>query len=401
VQQISPTPVSDAPVLVLEDKIVILEQAVVLEEFALSCHQPGAFRWLEYFLEDGWRWKRVSLVLVLAPHAQPGPLQASHLLGAVLFLEYLCLGMRTRMAVNKEVVAPENLRGLVAGMAVQAMLDRGAHAICASYEWSEDAPNQPWLHLRRDDVQWALKGQDVRRQMALGATYDETLARLGKTTRRNLRYYRRRLEARVACVFLADARGIFTEDDAAEMNRVSLNPIREDLCRRRHRGCFAPEAFLVALRSTDGQWLSAMGGWRYGSTTIIHWQTNRSGHQADSLVTVMRAYFLESEVERGTSRIIFQYGTTHSMSHSFDPEYSLNFIVRRRSLYSELLRASAHLRTRIGKRISGLPGEENPLRDALRSHDLHWHSASSAPTPSASRWSGSGTRDDRSAASVR
>ena len=69
-QQITPIQVSGTSVLILEGKQAILERSAVLEDFARHCMRPGAFRWLEFVLEKDWRWKRVLLVLVVAPQPE-------------------------------------------------------------------------------------------------------------------------------------------------------------------------------------------------------------------------------------------------------------------------------------------------------------------------------------------
>lgn len=52
---------------------------------------------------------------------------------------------------------------------------------------------------------------------------------------------------------------------------------------------------------------------------------------------MMRAFFLESEVLRGTRNLVFYHGTKHSMSHACDTELLRDLVVRRKSLWARSL----------------------------------------------------------------
>jgi hypothetical protein len=95
-----------------------------------------------------------------------------------------------------------------------------------------------------------------------------------------------------------------------------------------------PGGFLIALRSRSGELLSVVGDWRQGTTTVLHHQMNAAGYEKDSLSTVMRSYFLENEIQRGTRTVIFYHGTNDTISHAFEAETTRDLIVRRKSFYA-------------------------------------------------------------------
>jgi hypothetical protein len=360
-----------ADVCVLDGRKDILAHSALLRAFAARCDQPCALHWMPFFLNGRGRWwKRPSLVLVMKPGADLAQLQVDDLAGAALFFEYRPLGLPTWTAVNDDVVAPEGQKSLIAGIAADAMLSRGAHAVVASYYEDPLDPNEPWKALRRSGSQWVQRSRQMRRQMRLGQTYEETLGRLGKSTRSNMRYYSKRLQARVPFEYVADARGVLTEADMLALNEQSLNPVDKSSCKLRYKVSCEGEGFLVGIRSLDGEWLSAIGGWRLGSTTVVHWQVNRAGYEKDSLVTVMRASLLNGEAAAGTQRLMYYGGTSHSMHNSFEEEVAWDFFVRRRSRRAAVL----HMLSRFVETPDGFTKRTNFLASGLRNPELRWRS---------------------------
>jgi hypothetical protein len=237
------------------------------------------------------------------------------------------------------------MRSQVTAQAIDVLLQQRAHVVLASYRRTPLDETNAGSLLGRPGTLWAEHSREVKKQqIALGKTYDETLARFGKRTRINLRYYRKRLLATMRCEFVADACAVMSEDELAAMNIASLNPVPPAECLRRFRASRdLPGGFLIGLRGAEGQWLSALGGWRQGATTLMYYQINIAGYEKYSLNTVMRSYFLESEIERGTHTLVFYHGTNHPMSHVFDIENVSDLMVRRRSMRARISRRLARL----------------------------------------------------------
>jgi hypothetical protein len=337
-------------VKILEGRDAILEHSPLLEQFAAQCGQFGAMHWLGYFLGGtGARWKRPCVVLMLRPDANPDALAPCDLWGATLFYELNALGIRTGAFSTDDwegfrtVIAEPSLRQQVTARATRALIQRGAHLVLTTYSAMPLDETRVGPLVEYPDTLWAEHDRKVTKQrLTLGRTYDETLAKFGKRTRINLRYYRKRLLAEMDCEFLADALPLLREEDFLSLNASARNQLSELECRRRF--CAARDlngGFLIALRRRDGKLLSAIGGWRQGTTTVMHHQLNAGGYERYSLGTVMRSFFLESEIERGTRALIFYHGTNHSMSHAFETGFTRDFVVRRKSLRASVMHKMA------------------------------------------------------------
>lgn len=337
--------------MVLESREAILALAPLLEALAARCGQCGAMHWLPYFLDPAVLGQRSPrLVLFLQPETSTfRELTADDLQAAALFYEYEVLGFRTGIVATgdavgfKSVIGPEGQRATVAAAAARALIDRGASTVLATYENANEvearAAASGW-----PGVRWSSQQRTVGRMLPLGTTFDDTLAALGKSTRFNLRYYRRRLEKQLPCTFIADAAPLLDQNELQILNASSLNPIHpEEFKRRIASASTLPGSFLCGLRTVDGRWLSLIGGWRQHATTVLHWQMNAAGLEKHSIGTVMRSFFLESEVARGSRSLLIFGGTPHSMRHAFVQEPVADLLFRRSGLRSFVVRHGARL----------------------------------------------------------
>jgi len=153
-------------------------------------------------------------------------------------------------------------------------------------------------------------------------------------------------------------------------------------CKRRYRATRDLRGgFLIALRRPSGELLSVIGGWRQGNTTVMHHQMNSSGYEKESLSTVMRSYFLENEVARGTQSVIFYHGTNDPISHAFEAEMTRDLIVRRDSVYANAVRKLSRLfvSPRRYAETHFLGGSTTFFFSVLTSDQLEWNSAPSGP----------------------
>jgi hypothetical protein len=380
-------PGADEPVAVcvLEGHSAVLEQSALLEHLAERCGQAGAMHWLGYFLSgSGARWKRPCLVLFLGHTADPANLRAADVHAAALFYQLSIFGLATGAFSTDDwegrrtVIAPEGIRSQVTALAVEALLVRTAHVVLATYRLSEHDAARASL-LLAPGVVWAEHGREIAKQtLNLEPTYEETLAKFGKRTRRNLRYHRRQVMEKTDCEFVADVCAAMTEEEFLCMNTSSLNPVPPTECMRRYRAARdLVGGFLLGLRDPAGNWLSVLGGWRQGATTVMYFQMNAAGHEKDSLNTVMRGYFLELEVARGTRSVVFYHGTNHSMSRAFEVENVLDLVVRRRSVRARVLRrlAACFVSPSYYGEAPYFRGSTTFFAAALSSHAMEWHAA--------------------------
>jgi hypothetical protein len=377
--------------LVLSGHATVLAQASLLESLAQRCHQAGAMNWLDHFLNGSdFRGKKPYLVLIVRPGVTASSLTLEGVHAAVLLFEYRLLGIPTGAfstddwAGFRTVIAPEAERGAIAAMAADALLEHGAQLALISHGHAANSTSRQ-SPVPRHDIRWGWRTRPVAMTLALEPTMQATLAKLGKATRFNLGYYRRRLEAAVPCEFIADARGLLQQPELERLNAGSLNPVPLKTFQQQYESsCRLPGGFLLGLRSDSGQWLSLIGGWRQDRVTVLYWQMNTAGYEKLSIGTAMRSYFLEHEVKHGATTLIVYGGTSHSMSNSFLREEVTDLMVKRRSLRSAAVQAVARMvaSSRLGMGIN------SALMQTIGSRDIDWRSAdgnAQEPEPQASK----------------
>lgn len=329
----------------------VLRLAPVLRGLARRTGQLGAMHWLEYFFEaPSFASKPPYLVLRLSDptsaHQPAEQLTAEHVVAAALFFEYRVLGFRTGVfstddAVGfRTVIAAPRERARFAEHAAQALLQHGASMVLTTYD------HQPHAAIEPQPVPGALLGyreRSVGRMLSLAPTYEETLAQMGRLTRRNLRYYRRQLASRMELSFVEDICPYITFEDFKALNDSSLNPVRDEkeLRLRWRCSCELEGSYIAGLRTADGQWLSLIGGWRQDTTTILHWQLNSAGYERDSIGIVMRSFFLENEIARGARNLLMFGGTPHSIRHTFRKDTIVDLVLCRPTLVFRCFQALA------------------------------------------------------------
>jgi hypothetical protein len=326
---------------VLRGKTEILKQASLLEELAEQCSQAGAMHWMEHFLAVP-TFRGRTPYLLLGVDAEGGELEISGVRWAVLMYEFSVLGFGLRtfstddISGFRTVIARAGERHAAVTAATNKLLQMGAQILMISF--MEEVGDAEYSLKPDVACRWAVRERPVANTLLAKETYQQTLMSLGKTTRFNMRYYRRRLGRQVPCELVSDAREIFSEEQIDVMNAESLNPFSKMLNRlqfvsvRRLRG-----GFLLCLRANTGDWLGLIGGWRQAGTTVLLWQMNRAGYERDSLGTVMRSYFVEHEIEHGAEKIMFYGGTPNSIQNSFVQSKVTDLVVVRKSLRARLL----------------------------------------------------------------
>jgi hypothetical protein len=351
----------------------VLAQSSLLEGLAARCDQAGAMNWLGYFLEAS-SFKNKKPYLVLITKFNTSTPRLDDVYAAVLLFEYRVMGFPTRAfstddwAGFRTVIAPEAEQAAMSALAAEALFARGAQIVLISFLEARESTST-FVPAMGFPAMWVSGRRPVAMTLHLEPTLSATLAKLGKSTRFNLGYYRRRLQAAEPCELVDDVCGLMSDAELQALNQASLNPVELDDFRLQVRSaCNLPGGFMLGLRSLKGRWLSLIGGWRQGNVTVLHWQLNAAGYEKLSIGTAMRSYFLEHEVARGTTKLIYYGGTPHSMGNSFECEQVTDLIVRRRSLRSAALyavmRMLAALRPHVG--INSL------LVQMLGSGQLHW-----------------------------
>ncbi|NYF88631.1 hypothetical protein RBB79_03765 [Tunturiibacter empetritectus] len=363
-----------AHLLVLRGREAILRMQPVLIRLSALCEQTGAMDYLEYFLTGTDNLKKIPY-LVLAGKRRDltvTELRAEDLKGAVLVYEYKVLGMPSRVFTTSDfngsraVIAPPAERTRISANVGRYLMTNGAQVVMLSYSGEGD---ETWSACFDGSVPgdekrlWTTQTREVGATIVLEKTVDETLAAMGKHTRRNLRYYRRKAEAELGCIFEGDVKSMLNKAQLIELNEASTHPISEDVLERRYSSMKALDGlFCVGVKRPDGQWISLLGGRRHHGVSEIDWQMNRGGLERYSVGTVIRAYLIEHEIKIGTGRLYFEGGTPHSMRHAFVSEKAVDIVVAKRSLFVSLLRRVAHWS----------PPKNNFLLQTLVDPALHW-----------------------------
>jgi hypothetical protein len=327
------------------DSILRLQQ--VLADLSVRCGQPGVMDDIGYFLSKPGTLKRIPHLVLFSktPGLDLGRVTANDLVGAVLLYKYEVLGCGIGTFSTNDrsgrgsLVAPAALRSTVAKMVSRRLIDRGALAVLISFR-DGDGPDkkedQNKNGFSRDseasdkNARWVWRERETPDYLPLAETFDGTLAKIGQRTRRNMRYYRKRAEAELGCVFLPEVR--IDNREFLDFNRDCMYAVPAKAAAWRYDSLKTLETPLfMGTKDGDGRWLSLLGGRRHNGGTEILWQMNRDGLSPYSLSIVMRSYFMEHEIRHGMTKLYMEGGTGHPMRFSFVNDRVTDLVVMRRS----------------------------------------------------------------------
>jgi hypothetical protein len=348
-----------------------------LIEFSERCGQAGAMHDIGYFLSKPGAMPRIPHLLLISktPELDLESLNPDGLLGALLIFEHRFSGVGTgAFATNDRsgrstLVARAPDRQRVAALACRGLLNRGARLILMSFQpWDEQFPFAetalPILDVTengRSVARWTRRERTIPGYLPLENTLSATLAHVGVRTRRNLRYYRRRAEAQLGCVFLP--RIDVSRKEVQAFNAECMYPVRAEVAGWRYDSLRElAEPVFMGIKDRDGRWLSMLGGRRYLDRSEILWQLNRDGLSAYSVGTVMRAYFIEHEIAHGSRRMYTEGGTPHAIKFSFVPERLTDLVVVRRTLTARAMEIAARRYIK----------PDNELSQMLDARELEW-----------------------------
>lgn len=349
----SPESVPPSTCILISGSSDLLSAAHRLEELGQRCGQENIEARLRFLLTVPYFGNKI-------PHAVLLYNQNNELSAAVIVLEYrwrqLSLGIFVPMDPDGDLTvlsAPE-LQSTAASRAAAFLMQKQARAVYlvarsdSNSAQISDAPPGTILH------------RDLRRTLPLRSSLDETLALMGPRSRRNLRNFARRAIKEFGAVFYSDCD--ISEKDLTEINRVCAYPVPDWVSSWRYHSTHTiPGGFIAGLRGEKGEWLSLLGGRRYGDTTVIDWQMNRIDLGSISIGTAMRYFQTEHEIALGRRWLQFNGSTAHSIQSAFQQEtvtdllwmrspYNLK-IVRR--LWAKLLPNSNRLKAMLtGNEIS-------------------------------------------------
>jgi hypothetical protein len=349
----------------------ILRMQAVLSSLSSLCGQTGAMDYLEYFLTATENLKKTPYLALASSRSDVDvfDLRPEDLKGAALAYEYKILGLPSRVFSTSDfngsrtVIASAEMRPRLSALICRCLLKHGAQVVFLSFAEDSEEDYRRVPVAGNQKYWWATQTREVGATIVLKKTFDATLAHLGKRTRRNLRYYRRKAEAELNWIFVGDAKNALTRDQLAELNHASTHPVADRVLERRYGTVKALEGgFCVGVKAPDGRWISLLGGRKHHGVSEIDWQMNRRGLEKYSVGTVIRAYLIEHEIRIGTDRLFFEGGTPHSIRHAFLAEKAMDIMVLNRSPFALLLRTWARW----------FRPEKNFLLQTLSNPDLKW-----------------------------
>jgi hypothetical protein len=365
---------NSARFFLLRGRMEILRLGTVLKILSETCGQAGATDYLEYFLTASENLKKTPYLVLITSRsvADVDKVRATDLWGAVLVYEYRVFGIGLSLFTasdyngNRAVIAPAKLRRQVSAAVCRYLMDRGAQVVLLNLEPGSPDGCQVCFEgamVGSTKRWWGTQKREVGGTIALHDTFDATLARMGKHTRRNMRYYRRKAEAELGCSFISDVRSMLSMAQLLELNYASTHPVPCPVLERRYQTTKSMDGFFsLGLRGPDGRWISLLGGRRHHGVTEVDWQMNRGGMAKHSVGTVMRSFLIEHEIAIGMQKLSFEGGTPHSMRHSFLSEEAMDIVVMNRSLPVFLLLSMARW----------LRPEKNFLLQTLLSPAVKW-----------------------------
>ncbi|WP_260702914.1 GNAT family N-acetyltransferase [Edaphobacter flagellatus] len=350
---------------VIRQSADILRLQPALVELGRSCGHPGALDDLQYFLS--WlniRQKSPCMVALTRGSGSSDANVSAH--AAVLLYEHRVadLGMRIFTSFDdtgRRALIPDPIDSAeFAKLTCRTLLSHGAQCVLLTFRHN-GAPLTEVLKGAGFALRWATREREIPDYLPLKKTFDETLSIMGARTRNHLRYYRRRAEKDLGCEFVPEAK--ISREDFLELNRISSYPSTDEIARWKYDSFHElKDPVLCGLRDRDGRWLSLVGGLHAGRNMEMFWQINRNDMKPYSLGTVMRNYLMEHELQRGTRRLYFEGGTSHSMSHSFVKEKCTDLFILRDNL--------------IARQIPSLfkrhVPKENPINEFLDDPNLEW-----------------------------
>ena len=367
--------------VILRGRKSILELHHVLSSFCAECGQDGRMDDLHYFFEKSGILdsEPILFLLLKAPVATVADITCNDLSGAILMYEYRFLGLRLKALsvvdrAGGALIARSEDRVRIAARMRDVLMQSGVHLAMLSVDatgYADPAAALTAEIATTKSHRWKMRHRHYAAYLEMQSSMDETLANINQKTRFNLRYYRRRAERDFGSYFLPQIS--ITEQELIAFNRDSSHPSSDKVLRWRLVGQkLLQQPVLVGVKDKDGQWLSILAARRNGDRSEILWQMNRANLPQHSIGTVMRSYFMESEIAQGCRRLYVEQGTPHLMKNSFVHRDLYDIVLVRNSISSMLKKLTKKY----------LPAD-NPLAELLHDPALAWQTYDPAMIPKA------------------
>jgi hypothetical protein len=166
----------------------------------------------------------------------------------------------------------------------------------------------------------AVSSTELHSRLVLPAAYETFLGSLGKKTRRNFRYYRRKFEA-AGHAYVDDLSDDEFDRAAIELRtKCHLSNSLSEIKRAVRTVRSADRRWVVGLRHSNGEWLSVAAGWLAAGRATMFLQLNNDRQFADaSLSVVLRACLIETFIRNGIAELVFWSGSAPPLSRYVRP----------------------------------------------------------------------------------
>jgi hypothetical protein len=254
--------------------------------------------------------------------------EGERLVGVVYTYERAVCSVRTGFAFGGDqmgrglvLAAPEREQEILEA-SCNFLLGQGIHAML--FDWTpQNSHTHDPVKLKKTGIRVKTIA-DPRTEgdwLPLQLDYESFLATLGPHTRRNLRYYRRRVEAAGYSYTGVLPAGDF---DAAlgQLNTLADYPMDpERLARdKRYFDSFGSPV-IAGLRASSGEFVSLIAGFTSGNHLHILTQLNGENEETRklSLSLVLRGYLIEDFIARGCTAVHFFQGSSPMLGRFCPP----------------------------------------------------------------------------------
>ncbi len=343
-----------AELIMVRRREAILEYQPLLIKMCRFFGQEGEADELNHFMTAPVTIRKLPCLILVS--ATPGSPSFSGYAGAAILYEYQVSALRLRLYATTDWTGRRNVfgapedRARIAALACRALLEQGAQVVYAAFHLpvltacAEETLDAVFgaMSPAAGHGMWARLGRNFPLYLPLKSTFDATLAGIGQRTRSNMRYYRRRVEAKLGATFTPDVK--ISCEEFLELNRISAFAVSDEEAAQRYDAMRTyRNPFLLGMRDAEGRWLSVIFGWRHLEAVELKWQVNRADLPEYSLATVMRGYLIEYAVGHGCKRLYIEGGTKQALQLSFVSESAYGLILRRDSLYARFVQRAAKL----------------------------------------------------------
>jgi len=288
--------------------------------------------------------------------------QGLRIAGLLYCKERVVAGIATRIAFGDDTLGtmvaarPEETESVV-HCAVEALLK---HMVALRFRVSSD--RLAFLETAKSNADIHSCRVEHHAHLELPRTYDEFLAKVGPSTRHNLRRYRRKSE-QTGNEFCPDQP--FTDFSAVARRLLPKEAHAKGISNlQRVLGMIEamPSRLLIGLRRRDGEWISLAGGWYVDGRAVLVLQLNDRTCSRESVSLVLRSYLIEQLINRGIRELVFWAGTSPPLSSYTTPREEFMAYVDGQSHPWRLFRLACALLTKLaaitfGRRLKWLVPE--------------------------------------------